>query len=103
MIYFVRRAYLADPPLRGIREIEWPLERTLIRVPNVVGASVFADLDGDSLKGIVIEVAIEASDEPAASKHGRAAIRSSLRRVGVSPTVLRLADGLTSEAPPSSR
>lgn len=102
MIYLVRRAYLADPPLRGLREIEWPLERALTQVPNVVGASVFAELDGDSLRGIVIEVAIDASDEAAASKQGRAAIRTSLRRVGISPSVLRLADGLTSEAPPST-
>lgn len=102
MTYLVRRAYFVDPPVPATREIEWLLERTLARVPDIDGASVFAELAEDTLKGIVVEVAIEASDEAAASKQGRTAIRSALRRVGVSPSDLRLADGLTAEAPPST-
>lgn len=101
MIYFVRRAYVVDPPVTGNREIEWLLERDLARLPGVDGATVFAELDDDTLTGIVIEVAVEASDEATASKQGRTGIRSALRRVGVSAWNLRLADGRTSEAPRS--
>ena len=102
MIYLVRRAYVVDPPVTGTREIEWLLEGALARVPDIEGASVFAELGDDTLKGIVIEVAVEASDAATASKQGRAAIRAELRRLGVSAWNLRLADGLTSAAPPST-
>jgi len=100
--YFVRRAYLVDPPVTATREIEWLIERDLTRLPDIDGATVFAELVDDTLQGIVIEVAVEASDEATASKRGRTAIRSALRRVGVSTWTARLADGLTSEAPPST-
>ena len=60
---------------------------------------MFVELVDDAFKGIVIEVALEASDAATASKQGRAAIRSELRRAGVSTGDLRLADGDTSEAP----
>jgi len=100
--YLVRRAYVVDPPVARSREIEWLLESALARVPDIERASVFAELDDDTLKGIVIEVAVEASDAATASKTGRVAIRSELRRLGVSAWNLRLADGLTSEAPSST-
>ena len=102
MIYFVRRAYIVDPPVTGTREIEWLLQRTLTRLPDIDGATVFAELDSDVIKGIVIEVAVEAHDEVAASKQGRNSIREALRRVGVSRWDIRLAEGLTSAAPPST-
>ena len=72
------------------------------RLPGIDGATVFAELAGDVIKGIVVEVAVEAHDEAAASKQGRAAIRSELRRVGVSRWELHLVDGHTSVAPPSA-
>ncbi len=100
--YLVRRAYLIDPPVTETREIEWLLERALTRLPDIDGAAVFAELVDDTLKGIVIEVAVEASDAAMASRLGRTAIRSELRRSGVSTWDLRLADGLTSEASPST-
>jgi hypothetical protein len=105
VIYLVRRAYLVDPPLSGTREIEMLLEGALTRLSDIDEATVFAetaDTADTTLKGIAIEVAIEASDEATASRHGRKAIRSSLRRVGVSTSDLRLANGLTSEAPSST-
>jgi len=102
VIYLVRRAYLVDPPVRGTREIEMLLQGALTRLSDIDEATVFAETADTTLKGIAIEVAIEASDEATASKQGRNAIRSSLRRVGVPTSDLRLASGLTSEASPSS-
>ena len=102
MLYLVRRAYVVDPPVTGTKEVEWRLERALTGLPDIDGASVFVELVDDTLKGIVIEVAVEASDAATASKQARAAIRSELRRLGVSAWNLRLADGLTSEAPSST-
>ena len=102
MIYFVRRTYVVDPPVTGTREIERILKRTLTRWPDIDRANVFAKLVGDTIRGIVIEVAVEAYDQAAASKQGRNAIRSGLQRVGLSRWDLHLADGLTSAAPPST-
>jgi hypothetical protein len=98
VIYLVRRAYRVDPPLPGTREIEMLLEGALTRLSDIDEATVFAETADTTLKGIAIEVAIEASDEATASRHGRNAIRSSLRRVGVPTSDLRLANGITSEA-----